>query len=86
MEKSYNNHWKRFHDSLEDGVAKRYKKRIEHVLCISQSAFYRKLKEPDRFLNIAEKQAIARIYNLKDTYLFPELASEADFGPITNEP
>jgi hypothetical protein len=79
MEKKvYNNHWKRFHDSLEDGIAKRYKQQIERVLCISQSAFYRKIKDPQRFLSIAEKQAIARIYNLKDIYLFPELDSEAD--------
>jgi BetR domain len=79
MEKKvYDNHWKRFHDSLEEGIAKRYKQQIERILCISQSAFYRKIKDPQRFLSIAEKQAIARIYNLKDSYLFPELDAETD--------
>jgi hypothetical protein len=67
------NYWKNYHDSLAAELAKTCKKRIEHVLGISQSAFYRKIKEPQRFLTIAEKQAIARIYQLKETYLFPEL-------------
>lgn len=74
--KGYNNHWKRFHDSLEEGISKKYKQEIERVLCISQSAFYRKLKNPELYLSIAEKQAIARIYHLKDKYLFPELADD----------
>jgi ATP-dependent RNA circularization protein (DNA/RNA ligase family) len=72
----YTNRWKAFHDSLEDGIAKKYKEQIERVLGISQSAFYRKIKDPQKFLSIAEKQAIARVYNLKDVYLFPELAEE----------
>jgi hypothetical protein len=69
------NRWKNFHDSLEDGIAKKYKEQIEKVLGCSQSAFYRKIKQPERFLSIAEKQAIARVYNLKEEYLFPELAA-----------
>jgi hypothetical protein len=69
----YNNRWKTFHDSLNDSLAKRHKEQIEKVLGISQSAFYRKIKEPQRFLTIAEKQAIARVYQLKEGYLFPEL-------------
>jgi hypothetical protein len=72
----YTNGWKAFHDSLEDAIAKKYKEQIERVLGISQSAFYRKIKDPQKFLSIAEKQAIARVYNLKDMYLFPELAKE----------
>jgi hypothetical protein len=36
-------------------------------------AAYRKIKQPDKFLTTAEKWAIARIYNLKEEYLFPEL-------------
>ncbi len=67
------NRWKEFHDSLESGIAKRYKELIEKNLGISQSAFYRKIKDPQRYLSIAEKQAIARAYNLKEQYLFPEL-------------
>jgi hypothetical protein len=67
------NLWKNYHDSLATDLAKTYKARIEHVLGISQSAFYRKIKAPHRFLTIAEKQAIARIYQLKEEYLFPEL-------------
>jgi hypothetical protein len=43
------------------------------VLGISQSAFYRKLANPQRFLTIAEKMAISRLYDLTETYLFPEL-------------
>jgi hypothetical protein len=70
---TYNNRWKTFHDSLDDSLAKRHKEQIEKVLGISQSAFYRKIKEPQRFLTIAEKQAIARVYQLKERYLFPEL-------------
>jgi hypothetical protein len=70
------NNWHTFHNSLEDPIAKTYKAEIERVLGISQSAFYRKIKHPDRFLSIAEKQAIARVYHLKDTYLFPELEGE----------
>ncbi len=86
MEKKvYTNHWKRFHDSLEDGIAKRYKQQIERILCISQSAFYRKIKDPERFLSIAEKQAIARVYNLKDYYLFPELESETNTQVLPGE-
>lgn len=69
----YRNEWKRYHDSLNAQQGKQFKARIEYVLCISQSAFYRKIKQPDKFLTIAEKWAIARIYNLKETYLFPEL-------------
>jgi hypothetical protein len=77
MEKNvYINHWKRYHDSLKEGVGKKYKRQIEKVLCISQSAFYRKIKAPDRFLTIAEKQAIARVYNLDEDYLFPELEAQ----------
>lgn len=67
------NHWKLYHDSLYSELANRYKTEIERVLCISQSAFYRKIKYPEKFLSIAEKQAIARVYGLKETYLFPEL-------------
>jgi hypothetical protein len=70
---TYDNRWKTFHDSLDDSLAKRHKEQIEKVLGISQSAFYRKIKEPQRFLTIAEKQAIARVYQLKEGYLFPEL-------------
>jgi hypothetical protein len=70
------NRWKQFHDSLEDGIAKKYKEKIELVLGISQSAFYRKIKHPNKFLSIAEKQAIARVYNLKEGYFFPELEEE----------
>jgi hypothetical protein len=72
----YTNRWKAFHDSLEDAIAKKYKEQVERILGISQSAFYRKIKEPHRFLSIAEKQAIARVYNLKEVFLFPELAAE----------
>jgi BetR domain len=70
------NRWKQFHNSLEDGIAKKYKAKIELVLGISQSAFYRKIKEPERWLTIAEKQAIARVYGLQEGYLFPELEEE----------
>jgi hypothetical protein len=70
------NRWKNFHDNLEDGIAKKYKEQVEKVLGCSQSAFYRKIKQPEKFLSIAEKQAISRVYNLKDCYLFPELAAE----------
>jgi hypothetical protein len=69
----YSNEWKRYHNSLNAQQGKRFKTRIEYVLGISQSAFYRKLKHPHRYLTTAEKWAIARIYNLKETYLFPEL-------------
>jgi BetR domain len=70
---TYHNRWKTFHESLAEGIDKRYKEQIEKVLGISQSAFYRKIKEPQRYLTIAEKQAIARVYGLKEQYLFPEL-------------
>jgi hypothetical protein len=74
------NRWKNFHDSLEDGIAKRYKEQIEKVLGCSQSAFYRKVKHPEKFLSIAEKQAIARVYSLKGSYLFPELEVDLQGG------
>jgi hypothetical protein len=70
------NRWKEFHNSLEDGIAKKYKVQVERVPGISQSAFYRKIKEPQRWLTIAEKQAIARVYGLKEVYLFPELGDD----------
>lgn len=73
---AYINHWKNYHDNLTAEKAKEFKALIEKVLCISQSAFYRKIKSPQRFLTIAEKQAIARIYHLQETYLFPELNEE----------
>jgi hypothetical protein len=73
---TYHNRWKEYHDCLEDTLAKRHKEQIERVLGISQSAFYRKIKEPQRWLTIAEKQAIARVYQLKEGYLFPELEEE----------
>lgn len=86
--KDYINHWKRYHDSLKEGVGKKYKQQIEKVLCISQSAFYRKIKAPERFLTIAEKQAIARVYNLDEEYLFPELKAQMldDDAPNTDTP
>jgi hypothetical protein len=60
-QETYANRWKDYHDNLLPETAKAFKQQIEKVLCISQSAFYRKIKEPDRFLTIAEKQAIARV-------------------------
>jgi hypothetical protein len=69
----YRNEWKRYHDGLDATKGKWYKARIEYILCISQSAFYRKLKYPYRYLTTAEKWAIARIYGLSEEYLFPEL-------------
>jgi hypothetical protein len=75
-QKSYINKWKDYHNSLADGVAKKCKEEIERVLNISQSAFYRKIKHPDKYLSIAEKQAIAKVYHLKEGYLFPELCIE----------
>jgi hypothetical protein len=74
------NRWKTFHDSLEDPIAKKYKEQIERVLGISQSAFYRKIKDPEKFLSIAEKQAIARVYRLHESYLFPELEVKLQQG------
>jgi hypothetical protein len=84
--KEYINHWKRYHDSLTEGLGKRFKQQIEKVLCISQSAFYRKLKSPDRFLTIAEKQAIARVYKLEESYLFPELTEQMNDKDPRTEP
>jgi hypothetical protein len=60
------NRWREFHKSLESEIAKRYKEQIEKNLCISQSAFYHKIKNPERYLSIAEKQAIAWVYHLKE--------------------
>jgi hypothetical protein len=71
---TYINHWQRLHNSFLPDYAKKYKAQIEKVLCCCQSAFYRKLKRPDKFLTIAEKQAICRVYGLAEGYLFPELA------------
>ena len=67
------NCWKQYHEGLAYEGAKKYKAEIERVLGIFQSAFYRKIKEPQRWLTIAEKQAIARIYQIKEGLLFPEL-------------
>lgn len=72
----YHNEWKRYHNSLDAEQGKRFKARIEYILGISQSAFYRKIKAPDKFLTIAEKWAIARVYGLAEDYLFPELAEK----------
>jgi hypothetical protein len=70
---------------VEDGIAKKYKEQIEKVLGCSQSAFYRKIKQPEKFLSIAEKQAIARVHNLKEVYLFPELVTQQqDIGDFTS--
>jgi hypothetical protein len=71
--KAYNNRWKRFHAKLEDSMAKRCKAEIERVLGVSQSAFYRKIKDPDQLLSIAEKRAIASVYNISEFELFPEM-------------
>jgi hypothetical protein len=78
------NEWKRYHDSLTNGEGKKFKERIEKVLAISQSAFYRKIREPHRFLTPAEKAAIARVYNLQETFLFPELKAELFTGGETD--
>jgi hypothetical protein len=67
------NHWQQYHYNLPYEEAKRLKAEIERVLGISQSAFYRKIKEPQRWLTIAEKQAIARVYQIREGFLFPEL-------------
>lgn len=73
----YQNRWRDYHKSLHPTAANRLKSEIERVLGLSQSAFYRKIKEPQRFLSIAEKWAIARVYGLSENYLFPEL------GPLS---
>jgi BetR domain len=73
---AYTNHWQQYHHSLAYEEAKRLKAEIERVLGISQSAFYRKIKEPQRWLTIAEKQAIARVYQVAEGYLFPELVDD----------
>jgi hypothetical protein len=52
---AYTNHWKHHHNSLPPEKTKQCKARIGYVLGISQSAFYRKLANPQRFLTIAEK-------------------------------
>lgn len=65
--------WWHYHKSLYPAEANRFKSEIEKVLGLSQSAFYRKIKYPERFLTIAEKWAIARVYRIAETYLFPEL-------------
>jgi hypothetical protein len=70
----YNNKWKQYHESLYKTKKEWCKAQIEKVLGISQSAFYRKIKHPDRFLTIAEKWAIAKVYKLDENFLFPELA------------
>lgn len=70
------NNWQIFHDNLHPVAAKKCKAEVERVLGISQSAFYRKMKNPDRFLSIAEKIAVAKAYHLKPVYFFPELAGE----------
>jgi hypothetical protein len=79
------NEWKRYHDSLTNGEGKKLKERIEKVLAISQSAFYRKIREPHRFLTPAEKAAIARVYNLQETYLFPDFKAELFTGEAEKE-
>jgi hypothetical protein len=75
---SYINLWRDYHKSLHPHEANRFKEKIEYVLGISQSAFYRKIKYPRLFLSIAEKWAISRIYHLDEIFLFPEL-KEIDF-------
>jgi hypothetical protein len=70
---AYVNRWKEYHDSLKGGLPGKLKAEIEKVLCISQSAFYRKIKQPEQFLTVAEKWAISRVYGLDEGYLFPEL-------------
>jgi hypothetical protein len=72
----YINHWKHLHDNLHSDRAKVIKGKVEKLLCISQSAFYRKIKYPDRFLTIAEKIVIAMVYEVEPNYLFPELGAE----------
>jgi hypothetical protein len=72
----YINKWKLYHKSLCKENGDRFKAEIERVLGISQSAFYRKIKYPERFLSIAEKWAIARTYGLDELYLFPELKTK----------
>jgi hypothetical protein len=74
--KAYDNRWKRLHATLENRMAKRCKAEIERVLGVSQSAFYRKIKDPDELLSIAEKRAIASVYNVSEFDLFPELKKE----------
>jgi transcriptional regulator with XRE-family HTH domain len=72
------NHWKKYHSSLKIENSKKFKALIEKKLGISQSTFYRKLKNPQRYLSIAEKYAIAAVYGLDEGYLFPEL--DEDIG------
>lgn len=70
------NYWKQYHDALHSDTAKACKGRIEAALNMCQSAFYRKIKDPQRYLCIAEKLAIAKVYQLKPVYLFPELLKD----------
>ncbi len=73
---AYDNKWKKFHLSLDIRTSAKIKKDVERVLSIGQTAFYRKLNDPVRYLCIAEKIAIEKAYNVKAYTFFPELKEE----------
>jgi hypothetical protein len=51
------NYWKQYHDALHSDAAKACKARIEAALNICQSAFYRKIKDPQRYLSPSDRSS-----------------------------
>ena len=68
----YNNKWKEYHDFLEDKKAAAFKEDICKILGCHPTTFFRKLANPGQ-MSIAEKKAVAEVYQLPATFLFPEL-------------
>ncbi len=71
----YENKWKQYHIYLPVEEARALKDKVCTVLGCVSSSFYRKLSFPEH-LSIAEKKAIAEVYKLPTTFLFPELQNE----------
>ncbi len=72
-QREYTNKWKTYHKALHPVEAEKFKAEIERVLRCHQSAFYRYISDPERYLSIAEKWAIERIYKVEEGRIFPEL-------------
>lgn len=69
------NRFKEYHTYLKDNDAIEWQSTFENIctqLGISESSYYRKLANPST-LSPAEKEAIARVYQLPVHFIFPEM-------------
>lgn len=76
--KAKNNHFSKFHEYLKQTDQVRFNESIKAIcreLSIDRTTFYRRVKNPQS-LSPADKRAIAEIYGMPVSFVFPETETE----------